>query len=477
MSERIGEAFLARLRAIVPGDGVVTDAADLQTYEQGWRYGRGKALAAVRPTTPAQVAAVLATCHAQGVRVQPIGANTGLVGASNPDASGAQLVLSCERLNRCIEVDPIDRTVLVDAGVTLSALNQALAAHRLFFPIDLGADPQIGGMIATNTGGTSLLKYGDVRKNLLGLEVALADGTLLAQLTPLRKNNTGLDLKQLFVGTSGVYGIVTRAVLQAAPMPKQKVTALVAARDGEAVLRLLQRLELDAGDALTAFEAISHNALAITLRHGAGVRSPFAGELPAYMVLAQLTSTLTPAQLDLQTLLQDTLGAHLDGGGGDGIDDVVLDPKGDGWRIRHQVSESLRAAGRVLAFDLSVPRSRLAEFTQTVAARLAASHPFLSVCDFGHWGDGGTHLNLVWDQASAPGDDKALARELQTLVYGLCVHEFGGSYSAEHGVGPHNQHFYDAYTPAAVKRVCATLKAHFDATAMLGTVRLGGSSG
>ena len=475
MKVSAGDAFLVRLRALVPGDGVVTEATDLLTYERGWRYGQGKAFAAVRPSSPAQIAQVLALCLGHGVRVQPLGANTGLVGASNPDATSTQLVLSCERLNRTIEVDPIDRTVLVDAGVTLSALNQVLATHDLCFPIDLGADPQIGGMIATNTGGTSLLKYGDVRKNLLGLEVAFADGTLFSQLSPLRKNNTGLDLKQLFVGTSGVYGVVTRAVLQVTPRPKQKVNALVAARDGEAVLRLLQRLELDVSDVLTTFEAISRHALAITLQHGADVRSPFAGELPAYTVLAQLTSTLTRGQLDLESLLQETLGAHVESALGDGIDDIVLDPKGDGWHLRHQVSESLRAEGRVLAFDLAVRRSHLARFTQTIVRKLATSHPFVRVCDFGHWGDGGTHLNLLWQKATAPGDDQARARELQTLVYDVCVQEFGGSYSAEHGVGPHNQHFYDAYTPACVKRTCDALKAHFDPRRMLGTVRLGSS--
>jgi FAD/FMN-containing dehydrogenase len=469
----LGDGFLTALRALVPGDGVLTDRADLAGYERGWRYGQGKARAAVRPTTPEQVAAVLALCHQHGVRVQPLGANTGLVGASNPDATGEQLVLSCERLKSTIAVDAVDRTVLVDAGVTLSALNTALAGHGLFFPIDLGADPQIGGMIATNTGGTCLLKYGDVRKNLLGLQVALADGTLLTQLSPLRKNNTGLDLKQLFVGTSGTFGVVTRAVLQVCPRPKQKATALLAANDGDAVLAVLQRLEADAGDSLTAFEAISRHALALTLRHGADVRSPFAGDLPAYMVLAQLTSTLSESQLDLPALLQQTLAQHLETLPGEGIADVVLDPKGDGWHIRHQVSESLRAAGRVLAFDLAVPRSSLARFTQTIVAKLAASHPFVTVCDFGHWGDGGTHLNLVWDKTAAPAEDQALVQALQAMIYGICVHEFGGSYSAEHGVGPHNQHFYDAYTPAAIKRACAALKAHFDGKGMLGTVRLG----
>ena len=169
----------AALQNLLGADAVLTERDDLVRYEEGWRYGKGTALLAVRPATAAQVAACLALFHAAGVQVVPQGANTGLVGASTPDPSGRMAVLSLERLNRRLEVDPVDRTVLVDGGVLLSTLNAALQPHGLMFPIDLGADPSIGGMIATNTGGTRLLKYGDVRHNLLGIEVALPDGTLV----------------------------------------------------------------------------------------------------------------------------------------------------------------------------------------------------------------------------------------------------------------------------------------------------------
>jgi FAD/FMN-containing dehydrogenase len=220
------QELLDALRAIVGADGVLVEANDLVTYERGWRYGAGKAAAAVKPRTPREVADVLAACIARGVRVQPMGANTGLVGASSPDSSGAMVVLSLERLARTIEVDALDGVALVDAGVTLSALNEALGAHGLVFPIDLGADPQIGGMIATNTGGSRLVRYGDVRAHLLGLEVALADGTLVSRLTRLRKDNTGLDMKQLFVGTSGLFGVITRAVVRVVPRPRQREATL-----------------------------------------------------------------------------------------------------------------------------------------------------------------------------------------------------------------------------------------------------------
>src|SRR5580765_5321328 len=187
------------LSALLGSDAVVTEPHERARYEQGWRYGRGAALAAVRPSSTEEVSRVLAFAAARGIRVVPQGANTGLVGASTPDATGSMLVLSLERLSRLLEIDPVDRTVVAGGGVLLSQLDAALAEQGLLFPIDLGADPTVGGMVATNAAGTRVLRYGDVRQNLLGVEIVLADGTVLDLMTALRKNNTGLDAKQLFV--------------------------------------------------------------------------------------------------------------------------------------------------------------------------------------------------------------------------------------------------------------------------------------
>lgn len=467
-------AARSALRRLLGDQGLLEEATDLRRYEHGWRYGHGKALAAARPTSPAEVAQVLALCHAYHLRVQTVGGNTGLVGATNPDSSGEQLVLSLERLNRTIEIDAIDRTVVVDAGVLLSQLNAALEPHGLWFPVDLGADPQIGGMVATNTGGTRLLRHGDVRRHLLGVEVALADGTLLSCLQRLRKNNTGLDCKQLFTGTSGTYGVITRVALQVSPRPKQRAAVLVGAACGEAVLRLLRHLELRVADVLSAYEAVSRDALEATLRHGANLRNPFSEALPAYAVLVELASTLPADRLDLEALLHEELMQHLEGEGSEDLTEVVIGPPEDFWNLRHQVSESLRVEGKVLAFDLSVPRSRLAAFTMAVRERLASSHPHVRVCDFGHWGDGGTHLNLVAKPGDLPGGPGTW-EQLQDMIYRLCVEEFEGSYSAEHGVGPHNQRCYDRFTPAPVRALCAALKQALDPDGRLGTLRLGGS--
>ena len=357
-------AVVAELRRLVGDDAVVTEAHELARYEQGWRYGQGKALAAVRPSDTEGIARVLALASKQGIRVVPQGANTGLVGASTPDLSGDMLVLSLERMSRTLEIDAVDRTVVAGGGVLLSQLDAALAEKGLMFAIDLGADPTVGGMIATNAAGTRVLRYGDMRQNVLGLEVVLADGAVLDLMASLRKNNTGLDAKQLFVGTAGVFGIVTKAVLRIVPRPAQRATAFVGAADGATVLRLLTHLENEVGDVLTAFEVISAAALEPVFRYQPRLRNPFGSSLPAYTVLVELATTLPAGRLALDDLLESSLGALLDEDQPGGISDIYPGRPADHWDVRHHVSESLRHEGEVVAFDISVPRARIAEFVE-----------------------------------------------------------------------------------------------------------------
>lgn len=467
-----GQAAAGALRELLGAGAVVTDRHELARYEQGWRYGRGTALAAVRPASTDEVSRVLAFASARGIRVVAQGANTGLVGGSTPDDSGDMLVLSLERLDRPLDIDRLDRTVTAGGGVLLSQLDAALAEEGLLFPIDLGADPTVGGMVATNAAGTRVLRYGDVRQNLLGLEAVLADGTVLDLMTALRKNNTGFDAKQLFVGTSGVFGVVTRAVLRVAPRPAQRATALVGAGDGATALLLLSHLERRLGDVLTAFEVMSAASLAPVFSYQPRLRNPFGTALPPYTVLVELSTTLPAAAVALEELLETTLGELLEGEG-EGITDVFPGKPADLWDIRHHVSESHRHLGQVLGFDISVPRSSMAAFVDAARALVAARHPYVRVCDFGHWGDGGVHLNLIWKEEDAPPPAADLKAELQPLVYDLAVGRFRGSFSAEHGVGPHNQPFYDRYTPELVREVCRALKARLDPRGLLGTTRLG----
>jgi FAD/FMN-containing dehydrogenase len=449
---------------------VLTADVDRARFETGWRYGAGRARCIVRPASTAEVASALRVCGEHHVRVVAQGANTGLVAASTPDATGTMVVLSLERLNSTIELDHAGRTVLVDGGVLLSQLNEALAPHGFWFPVDLGADPQIGAMVATNTGGTRLLKYGDVRHNLLGIEAVLGDGRVVSQLNRLRKNNTGLDAKHLFVGTSGVLGVVTRAVLQVAALPKQRAVALVGCRDGDAALALLSALEADLGEVLSAFEVMSASALAAVFAHQPSLRQPFT-PLPRYAALVELSSTLPPDALALDAALEARLGAFVEQAG-DAVVDVLLGKGDEFWQMRHHISESLRSEGKMLAFDVSVPRSALPAFTADVERLLAADWPLVRLCDYGHWGDGGTHLNLVWDEAAIGRPAAEVIAALQPRVYELAVVTHGGSYSAEHGVGPHNQRYYDLYTDPLVKQLCGVLGAFCDPQRRLGTTRL-----
>jgi FAD/FMN-containing dehydrogenase len=267
--------------------------------------------------------------------------------------------------------------------------------------------------------------------------------------------------------------VVTGAVLQVVPVPRQQATALVGCASGEAALALLQALERDLADVFTAYEVISANAIIPVFAHHPDLRSPYGtNQPPAYTALVELSSTLPVDALDLSEVLEDRLGAFLEGEAGEGITDVFMGKPEDFWAIRHHISEGLRNEGKVLAFDISVPRSRMAAFTAAAVELLARDYPFVRACDFGHWGDGGTHLNLVWDESTALVSTVELVPALQTHIYDLAVKGFEGSYSAEHGVGPHNQRFYDAYTPEAVRQLSGALKNHLDPKRILGTTHL-----
>ena len=253
-----------------------------------------------------------------------------------------------------------------------------------------------------------------------------------------------------------------------------RATALVGAASGAAVLQLLSHLERGLGDVLTAFEVVSADALAPVFRYQPRLRSPFGTALPPYTVLVELSTTLPAERISLDDLLESTLGALLEGDAGEGITDIFPGKPSDLWDVRHHVSESHRHEGEVLGFDISVPRSSMAAFVEAARLRLAAEYPFIRVCDFGHWGDGGVHLNLIWKAEDAAGRPAAeLKAELQPVIYALAVERFRGSFSAEHGVGPHNQAFYDRYTPELVREICGLIKARLDPKDLLGTTRLG----
>ena len=459
------------LTAVLGAAGVVEDPADAHRYERGYRYGSGRALAIARPASVAELRSVVRYCFAHDLKIIPQGANTGLVGASTPDHTGEQVVASLDRLRGVEAVDVHNRTAVALGGTRLSALNREVGQHELFFPIDLGSDPTLGGMVATNTGGSRLLRYGDVQRNLLGLEVVLpdAEATVLTDLTGLRKDNSGIDLKQLFVGTSGSFGIVTRAQVELHRLPRQAAAALVVPVIHAAVPELLALLEAQVGEFLGAFEGMSANAMSAALAHSPRLRNPFSSAgLPDYAVLIELVSSMPADKLDLSELLAQILGKAMEGDHAL-VKDARFGRAEDFWGLRHAISDGVRAAGKVIGFDISVPRSQLPALRTDLVAFLREQYPQLRICDFGHCGDGGDHFNLVWPHEAGP-YDAAIVERVRQLIYDRVVRQFGGSFSAEHGVGPHNIAYYKRYTSAADRTIAARLKGIFDPKGLLGTV-------
>ncbi|RVD09280.1 MAG: FAD-binding oxidoreductase [Mesorhizobium sp.] len=458
----IGERHKAALVEILGADGVVQDSASMAAYENGARYDRGSAAFVLRPRGTAEVSACVAYCVREHIALIPQSGNTGLVSGSTPDTSGAQVVLSLDRMTRIFDPDIDNRSIHVDAGTRLSDINGRLEQSGLFFPIDLGADPRVGGMLATNTGGSRFLKYGDVRRNTLGVKVVLADeaGTVVDLLSGLRKNNTGVDWKQLFVGTSGAFGIVTECVLNLERLPRQVSTAYLVPRTGTAVIPLLRAMEERLGSYLSAFEGMSGNAIAAALAHVPSLRNPFQnGDIPNYVILAEVSRSWLPRDdeqpLDavLETVLAEVWEAE-----GAPLANAFVGPAREMWALRHALSEGVKHAGRLIAFDLSFRRADVLAFCDWMKLELPSHFVDVAIFDFGHIGDGGVHFNLVVDEARAGPVDIAFERRLRDWVYSIAVDRFGGSFSAEHGVGRKNQAYYDLYTQKKHKDLAAGLK-------------------
>lgn len=467
--------FLERLYSCCPQIDILLNLPDKAPYEQGTRYGAGLAAAVVRPSNTAQVQAIVSTARELGVRVIVQGANTGLVAAGTPDITGSQVVLSTTKLKGVIEVDRDNQSVKVMAGTLLSELNTRLKEDGLFFPIDLGADPSIGGMIAANTGGARLLKYGDVRQNLLGVEVVLAEpaGVAVDLNRALRKNNVGFDFKQLFVGTGGALGIVTSATLRLHSLPGQCATALLVPRDDDALQPLLRALYSEFADFLTSCEGISRDASDAVCAHIAGIENPFDSVPGAdYAVLVELTAT-RPASSGLN--LEEMLLEFLEREFGNTVGNAIIGKGENLWRLRHSITDAIRAHGKVIAMDLSVPRSRFAEFRIAAKAHIAQHYPWLRICDFGHLGDGGVHFNMVWPTTASRAYDEQVVDTLRREMYNLAVHTFCGSFSAEHGVGPYNVAFYREFTPRPVLIHTGAIQCELDPGEILGSTWYGPS--
>ena len=444
-------ALLEALRAAVGPAQVLTHedpAADLSAWEQDWRKrAQGRALAVVRPGSTAEVAAVVRACARAGASIVPQGGNTGLVVGSVPDESGTQVVLSLTRMNAVRAIDGANLTMTVDAGCVLQSLQDAAENAGFLFPLSLAAEGSctIGGNLATNAGGTQVVRYGNARELCLGLEVVTAQGEVWQGLTGLRKDNTGYDLRDLFIGSEGTLGVITAATLKLYPLPAAQLTAWAAVPTLEAAVALLGLAHQHLGAGLTGFEAMGQFALSLVDKHFPALRVPLWKDSP-YCVLLENSDSESEehARGQFERLLESAFEQGLVS------DAVVAESLAQArglWHIRESIPLAQAEEGLNIKHDISIPVSRIPVFCAETDALLQREIPGVRLVNFGHLGDGNLHYNV---QAPADGDAKKFLIEQETRVNTLvfdAVARYDGSISAEHGVGSlkvaHLPHYKD----------------------------------
>lgn len=420
-----------RLKEIVGPGGWTTDPAVLAPHLEEWRRSvYGKTLIMVMPKSTAEVSAVVRACAEARTAVVPQGGNTGMCAGAVPDASGQQVLLSMSRMNRIRAIDPENFSMAVDAGCLLASVQEAAQSVDRYFPLSLGAEGscQIGGNLATNAGGLNVIRYGTARSLVLGLEVVLADGSVLDGMRGLRKDTAGYDLKQLFIGSEGTLGIITGAVLRLFPDPGDRATALVGlARSGDAVA-LLARLRASLGDRIEAFELVSQRVFELVETHIPGAKLPFAEPHPWY-ALVEIATDGDPGRLETALLDAATAGT---------IADAVMAKNAAEaaafWRMRHSIADAERKDGKALKHDISVPLSELETFLERAERRVADAMAAARLVVFGHVGDGNLHYNVVLPRDLPDHEWAAAGAAVTSAIYDL-VDELGGSFSAEHGIG------------------------------------------
>lgn len=452
---------LQRIAQLVGPPGWITEPAAMQPYLQEQRgLYQSQVEAVVRPADTAQVAEVVRCCQAARIAVIPQGGNTGLCGGA-ASVRGDELILSLGRMNRIRAIDLHSDTMTVEAGCILAQVQQAAQQAGRLFPLSLAAEGscQIGGNLATNAGGNSVLRYGNARDLVLGLEVVLADGRIWNGLSKLRKDNTGYDLKQLFLGSEGTLGIITAAVLKLFAQPREQAVAWIAVPDVAAAVGVLQDLRDAAGDELISCELISATALALVLEHIPGSRPPLEATHP-WHVLIELASARRQARLQAQ--LTDILQRQSEQGL---IIDAVLagnQAQADAlWRLRDSIPEAQRRAGASIKHDVSVPIANVPVLIEQATRLVLGQDPQVRVCPFGHLGDGNIHFNLSQPPGAVPRAFLAQWPAYNRLIHDL-VMTLEGSISAEHGIGQLKREELLRYEPPVAIDLMRTLKRALD---------------
>src|ERR1700676_5219662 len=428
-------ATLAQLKAVVGPGGWLDSPDELAPYLTDFRHlYHGATPLVLRPRSVDEVAKILAVCNQEEAAVVPHGGNTSYCGGATPDESGSQIVVSMQRLNRIRQVDAANYSMIVEVGCTLAGAQTAARDANRLFPLSLGSEgtAQIGGNLSTNAGGTAVLRYGMMRDLVLGLEVVLADGRVVSALKSLRKDNTGYDVKSLFVGAEGTLGVITAACLKLFPQPADSATALVGIDSPQHALDLLARLRTVAGDQVTSFELMPRLAVELTVKHIPGVADPLDQNAPWYLLI-ELTSP-NPRQ-ELGTLLNAALeDAAVRGILVDAMFATSMAQAQAMWKLRESVPEAQRLHGASLKHDVSVPVSAIPTLIEECSALVHRLVPEGDVISYGHAGDGNLHFNVSQKTGTDVKSFIARGPVLELAMFDL-VESLGGSISAEHGIG------------------------------------------
>jgi D-lactate dehydrogenase (cytochrome) len=456
------EDTLDRIKKIVGENGIIAERTAMEPYLEETRgIYHGAARLVVRPASTVEVAEIVRLCAAARIPIFPQGGNTGLCGGAVPDADGSGIVLSLGRMNRVRAIDAVNFTITAEAGCVLAEVQSAAEKADRLFPLSLGAEGscQIGGNLSTNAGGVAVLRYGNARELTLGLEVVLPDGQVWDGLKGLRKDNTGYDLKQLFIGGEGTLGVITAATLKLFPRPKEVETAFLGLTRVENAMALFARARDASGDQLTAFELIPRIGLEIAMAHVPGIHDPLATP-HAWYALVEVSSSQRAS--GLRNALEAFLAAAMENGlVEDGTIAASAAQARDLWRIREGVVEAQKFLGAAIKHDISVPVSSVAAFIARASAAIAERFPGIRPIAFGHVGDGNIHYNIA--QPVGADADVFLARrgEISRLVHDLAA-GFGGSISAEHGIGLLKRDELPRYKPAVALYLMRRIKAALD---------------
>jgi FAD/FMN-containing dehydrogenase len=454
--------FLERCRAMVGANQVLTDESELGSYLTDWRQRfTGRALAVVRPGSTDEVAAIVRLCNEYKMPLVPQGGNTGLVLGSVPDKSGGAIVLSLIRLNQIRQIDPVNNTMTVDAGCILARVQEAAANADRLFPLSLAAEGSctIGGNLSTNAGGTAVLRYGTTRELCLGLEVVTPQGEVWNGLRGLRKDNTGYDLRDLYIGAEGTLGIITGAVIKLFPQPKAKLTALAAMRTPDEALQLLTLTQDYCGAVLTGFELMSAMCMDLVGKHFPQLQLPFTEKHPQYVLLELSDSE---SEEHAMALLESVIGSALEN---ETIQDAVvassISQSKALWNLREHIPLAQAAEGKNIKHDISVPISRIGDFIRETDVLLQQAFPGCRMVTFGHLGDGNLHYNVSPPEGTS--DEAFIERQADiNLIVHDSVHRFGGSISAEHGLGALKREEIKRYKSETELNLMRTIKQALD---------------